>query len=123
MREKILFLTTAHKYNDDRIFYHQAKELLKEGFQVKICSLSSEFVGNIEGIEIESYSILDHTAKEKIKVFQTINDAYQPDCIICSEPLAVIASKRYVKKNKMSILPYLSLSNFKKVQAEKHFLI
>lgn len=104
MREKILFLTTAHKYNDDRIFYHQAKELLKEGFQVKICSLSSEFVGNIEGIEIESYSILDHTAKEKIKVFQTINDAYQPDCIICSEPLAVIASKRYVKKNKASVL-------------------
>ena len=104
MREKILFLTTAHKYNDDRIFYHQAKELLKEGFQVKICSLSSEFVGNIEGIEIESYSILNHTAKEKIKVFQTINDAYQPDCIICSEPLAVIASKRYVKKNKASVL-------------------
>lgn len=104
MREKILFLTTAHKYNDDRIFYHQAKELLKEGFQVKICSLSSEFVGNIEGIEIESYSILDHTAKEKIKVFQTINDAYQPDCIICSEPLAVIASKRYVKQNKASVL-------------------
>ena len=31
---KILFLTTAHHFNDDRIFYHQAKELKNKGFDV-----------------------------------------------------------------------------------------
>uniref|UniRef100_A0AAU6WQI7 Glycosyltransferase subfamily 4-like N-terminal domain-containing protein n=1 Tax=Chryseobacterium endophyticum TaxID=1854762 RepID=A0AAU6WQI7_9FLAO len=62
---KILFLTTAHRHDDDRIFYHQAKALKNEGYQVKICSLSSDFQGTTDGIEIESYPVLDKSTEEK----------------------------------------------------------
>lgn len=101
---KILFLTTAHNYNDDRIFYHQGKELKSHGFEVKISSLHSEYKGIIEGIEIESYSFLQKTTSEKIRTFEEICTAFQPDCIICSEPLAVIAAKKYAKVHKSPII-------------------
>lgn len=101
---KVLFLTTAHKYNDDRIFYHQAVELVKRGSVVKICSLSSDFKGDIEGIEIESYSILDQSSKQKEDTFLKICADFQPDSIICSEPLAVIAAGKYKQQNKTSII-------------------
>ncbi|WP_312900955.1 glycosyltransferase [Chryseobacterium taichungense] len=86
---KILFLTTAHRHDDDRIFYHQAKALKEEGYHVKICSLSSEFKGTVDGIEIESYALLD---------------SYEPEVIICSEPLAVISAKKIKKKKKVKII-------------------
>ncbi|WP_162071590.1 glycosyltransferase [Chryseobacterium fistulae] len=100
---KILFLTTAHRYDDDRIFYHQAKELKEKGYLVKICSLCSEYNRSIDGIEIESYSILEKSSKKKSEIFQEVIRSFLPDCIICSEPLAVIASKKF-KEKKMSII-------------------
>ncbi|WP_261510287.1 glycosyltransferase [Chryseobacterium paludis] len=101
---KILFLTTAHKYNDDRIFYHQAKELKGIGYDVKICSLSSDYRGIIDGIEIESYSILDQNTTKKIKVFERVCDNFQPDCIIGSEPLAILASKKIKEERNISVI-------------------
>ncbi|KQT24679.1 glycosyl transferase family 1 [Chryseobacterium sp. Leaf405] len=101
---KILFLTTAHRYDDDRIFYHQAKALRDQGNEVKICSLSAEFQGIIEGIEIESYSVIDKNTEEKTKVFERVCDFFDPDCIIASEPLAVIATKKFKKKKKISVV-------------------
>lgn len=101
---KILFLTTAHRYDDDRIFYHQAKALKNEGNQIKICSISSDFKGFIDGIEIESYSILNQSSADKKKVFESICEDFQPDCIICSEPLAVISTKKIKKEKKVSVI-------------------
>ena len=101
---KILFLTTAHKYNDDRIFFHQANELLKEGFNVKICSLCSEFKGIIDGVEIESYSILEKHSKQKIETFLKTCKDYQPDSIICSEPIAVVAAHRFKQSKNISVV-------------------
>lgn len=101
---KILFLTTAHRYDDDRIFYHQAKALKEEGYQVKICSLSSEFQGTAEGIEIESYNVLERSIAEKRKILEDLCEAFSPDAVICSEPLAVISAKKIRKKKKVSII-------------------
>ncbi|MBB4807990.1 glycosyltransferase involved in cell wall biosynthesis [Chryseobacterium defluvii] len=101
---KILFLTTSHSYNDDRIFYHQAKELAKQGYEVKICSLSAEYKGSIDGIEIESYSIIDESIALKMKTLQEACQRFQPDCVICSEPLAVVAAKQIRKEKKISII-------------------
>ena len=97
---KILFLTTAHRFDDDRIFYHQAMSLKEEGFGVKICSLCSDTVKETCGIEIESYALLNQSAKTKIRQFVNVCAAYSPDCIIASEPLAVIAAAEYRKTNK-----------------------
>lgn len=101
---KILFLTTAHRYDDDRIFYHQAKALKDDGNQVKICSLSSDFQGFVDEIEIESYPILEKSTEEKTKVFERVYKTFQPDCIICSEPLAVISTKKIKKEKKISVI-------------------
>lgn len=101
---KILFLTTSHNYNDDRIFYHQAKELMSHGYEVKVCSLYTDYKGNIDGIEIEAYGILDHSIKEKHNKLQEVCERFQPDCIICSEPLAVVAAKKIKKQKKISLI-------------------
>ncbi|SEM76445.1 Glycosyltransferase involved in cell wall bisynthesis [Chryseobacterium taichungense] len=101
---KILFLTTAHRHDDDRIFYHQAKALKEEGYHVKICSLSSEFRGTVDGIEIESYAVLEKSIADKRKIFENICDTYEPDVIICSEPLAVISAKKIKKRKKVKII-------------------
>ena len=101
---KVLFLTTAHRYDDDRIFHHQAKELVRKGFEVKICSLSSEFKGDKEGISIDSFSILAKSSHFKTETFRKIIEEFQPECIIASEPLAIISAKNYVKDHACSLI-------------------
>lgn len=104
MAQKILLVTTAHKYDDDRIFYHQARELNSRGFLVKIISLNSSFVGLRDGIEVEAYSILHLPVKTKIEKIVELGSSYQPDCILCSEPLAVIAVAHIMKGKKRNII-------------------
>ncbi|MCU7617287.1 glycosyltransferase [Chryseobacterium sp. PBS4-4] len=101
---KILFLTTAHNYNDDRIFFHQAKELKIRGFEVKICSLYSDFQGNLDGIEIESHAFLEKSFSEKVNLFLEVCESFLPECIICSEPIPVLAARKFSKKKKISII-------------------
>lgn len=102
--QKVLFLTTAHHSDDDRIFFHQAKTLAEEGFEVKISSLSSDMQGNVDGIQVESYPILEKSVQEKAEAFRKICQSFQPDCIICSEPIAVFAAKKHQKEKKVSII-------------------
>lgn len=101
---KVLFVTTSHSYNDDRIFYHQAKALRDNGYEVKICSLYADYIGAVDGIEIESYAILEESIEKKMKAFREVCDNFNPLVIICSEPLAVVAVKEFVKKNKISCI-------------------
>jgi glycosyltransferase involved in cell wall biosynthesis len=101
---KVLFLTTSHSYNDDRIFYHQAKALRDKGHDVKICSLYADYKGIIDGIDIESYAILEESIEKKTETFRKVCNAFQPECIICSEPLAVVAAKTFVKEKKISCI-------------------
>ncbi len=132
---KVLFLTTSHSYNDDRIFYHQAKALRDNGYEVRICSLYADYKGIIDGIEIESYAVLEESIEKKTETFRRVCEAFQPDSIICSEPLAVVAAKNFVKAKKISCIydvtewyPSMSmLENYKFpvriFQAVKFFLI
>ncbi|RKE75766.1 glycosyltransferase [Chryseobacterium sp. AG363] len=101
---KVLFLTTSHSYNDDRIFYHQAKALRDNGYEVKICSLYAEYKGCIDGIEIESFAILEESIETKMETFRKVCDSFHPECIICSEPLAVVAVKKFVKEHRISCI-------------------
>lgn len=101
---RILFLTTAHQYDDDRIFYHQAQELHARGHQVKICSLSSVFTGTLAGIEIESREMLHLPVQEKISILREICADFMPQCIICSEPLAVVAARQFARKHTAAVI-------------------
>lgn len=101
---KILFLTTSHRYDDDRIFHHQGKELLKYGYEVKISSLASDFDGILNGVSIQSKNILSQSVTHKKAFFEQLIDDFKPDCIIASEPLPVIAARSYLAKNKCQIV-------------------
>ncbi|TZF93168.1 glycosyltransferase family 4 protein [Chryseobacterium panacisoli] len=101
---KVLFLTTSHSYNDDRIFYHQAKALRDNGYEVKICSLYAAYEGVIDGIEIESYAVLEESTEKKMETFRKVCENFKPQIIICSEPLAVVASKKFVKEHDASCI-------------------
>ena len=101
---KVLFLTTSHSYNDDRIFYHQAKALRDNGYEVKICSLYADYKGAIDGVEIESYAVLEDRIEKKMETFRKVCADFQPRIIICSEPLAVVASKKFVKAHRASCI-------------------
>lgn len=94
---KVLFLTTSHHFDDDRIFHHQAKELVLQGFEVKICSLTSDIKGFFEEIEVECFDILHLSASEKVKTFLKVCQNFKPDIIIASEPIAVFGAQKYRK--------------------------
>lgn len=107
MNKRIIFLTTAHNCFDDRIFYHQAISLSEAGNIVKIVSLSTDFIGFEQGVEIESYNIIQsQTKSQRIHQFISILKAFSPDIIICSEPLAVVAAARYKVQNKLCKVVY-----------------
>lgn len=101
---KILFLTTSHRYDDDRIFYHQAKSLQKEGFEVKICSLSSDNNSIEGGIEIEAHSVLGESTSTKLRVFREVIERFSPDLILASEPLAIFAAYRFRMSREVSVI-------------------
>ena len=101
---RILFLTTSHRFEDDRIFHHQAKELTKQGYDLKISSLSTDFEGERDGISVKSKNILSATVNVKKAFFQDVINDFEPHCIIASEPLAVIAAKHYKSSGKSKIL-------------------
>ena len=102
--QKVLFLTTAHHPKDDRIYYHQAKSLVENGFEVKITSLCENLEEISDQIKIESFSILHHTFQEKIATFLKICTSFQPNIIICSEPLAIFAAHKFQKTRKTSVI-------------------
>ncbi|KQT22112.1 glycosyl transferase family 1 [Chryseobacterium sp. Leaf404] len=102
--QKVLFLTTAHHPKDDRIYYHQAKSLAENGFEVKITSLCENLIEVSDNLQIESYSILNQSFQEKVEVFLKVCKCFQPDMIICSEPLAVSAAKKFQKTKKTSVI-------------------
>ena len=104
MADKIVFLNTGHKSLDDRVFYHQAKSLLKQGFNIEIISTKEDFISNIDSITINSYDDLKFSQKQKISKIIKYLIHSNPKIIIADTPLAVIASAIYKRKNKTRII-------------------
>lgn len=102
--KKVLFLTTAHRDDDDRIFHHQAKSFVGKGYHAKVCSLSSGRKGGYEGVEVESYPILEADISQKLRVLEKIIEGSTPDIIFCSEPLAVVSTRKYRKQKKVPVV-------------------
>ena len=96
---QISFLTSGHSPYDDRIFYHLAKTLSENGYKVEIVSSKSSLKEIHEGISINCFPDNELAKKAKIENFERYLISFDPDIVICSEPLPVLAAKRY-KKNK-----------------------
>lgn len=98
---RILFLTSAHSSLDDRIFYHQAKTLRVDN-QISIYSTYAGITGEKDGINLIFDERIFTSRKEKIAAFSNKCEEFQPDVVICSEPIPIIGAHQQRKKNKSS---------------------
>jgi glycosyltransferase involved in cell wall biosynthesis len=92
----VAFLTSTHSPFDDRIFYHQAQALARL-YQVVIVSGTetiSKTVGQISIVGDNSYNA---DKKKKIEFFKQSLQQFNPELIICSEPLPILAALKYKK--------------------------
>jgi len=92
----VAFLTSTHSPFDDRIFYHQAKSLAKT-FKVVIISSTETKSATVENISIVSDNRQGSDKKKKIEFFKQSLIQCNPELIICSEPLPIIAALKYKK--------------------------
>ena len=92
----IAFLTSAHPPLDDRIFYHFAKSLIK--YNPVIISSIEELETTKDSIIIDSFRHSSGSKKNKIIRFVEKLNKYNPNIIICSEPITIIAAHKYNKR-------------------------
>jgi glycosyltransferase involved in cell wall biosynthesis len=92
----VAFLTSSHSPFDDRIFHHQAKSLA-QSFKVVIISGAETRSATVENISIVSDNNHGLNRKKKIEFFKQSLNPFNPELIICSEPLPIIAALKYKK--------------------------
>jgi glycosyltransferase involved in cell wall biosynthesis len=91
----ISFLTSGHDPFDDRIFYHMARSLSDTNNNVQIVSSKKDLDEVISNIQLNCFSGDDFSKREKIERFIKPLAQFKPRVIICSEPLTIVAAKRY----------------------------
>ena len=94
----ISFLSSGHYPYDDRIFYHLGKSLSENGHKVEITSSKSNEKVQTEGISCNCFEGDSLAKSEKTERFIKYLENFEPDVIICSEPLPVLAARRYKRK-------------------------
>src|SRR5665648_224273 len=94
----ISFLTSGHEPYDDRIFYHMAKSLSVNSNNVEIVSSKINLIEVADGIKINCFDGDNLAKRDKIGQFVKRLSLFTPEIIICSEPLTVLAAKKYSKK-------------------------
>jgi len=92
----VAFLTSSHSPFDDRIFYHQAKSLAKK-FKVVIISSTENITETFDNISVLSDNSCGSDKKKKIEFFKQALNQFNPELIICSEPMPIIAALSYKK--------------------------
>jgi len=100
---KITILSSAHNYNDDRLYHHFAKTLVQKKHRVHIVTSESDFETEGE-ISISSFKGLNFNRKQKIDIYIEKLSQFNPDVIICLEPLTIIAAKKYTKNKNVKII-------------------
>lgn len=96
-KKRIAIVTSGHSPFDDRIFWKFALSLSKI---YDVCIISSQLqIDTIrDGIRIKGFT--EYTKrKDKINKFALLIKDFNPDLIICSQPLTVLAAKKSIKKN------------------------
>jgi glycosyltransferase involved in cell wall biosynthesis len=99
----IVFLTSGHIPFDDRIFHHFGQSLTENNNKVEIISSKQKLSGTIGGIIMNCFEGDRMPKAEKIEVFREMLEAAEPEIIICSEPLPVLAARRYKRKQKRKV--------------------
>ncbi len=97
-RPKISFLTSGHLPYDDRIFWHMGKTLSEAGYAVEIVSSRLFLKDSRYGISLRCFEGNNLSKKAKIEYYIEQLSEFNPDIIICSEPLPVLAGNSYRKR-------------------------
>jgi glycosyltransferase involved in cell wall biosynthesis len=91
----ISFLTSGHDPFDDRIFYHMARSLSDTNNNVQIVSSRKDINEVINDIQLSCFYNEALSKKDKVDQFIKQLVLFKPQIIICSEPLTIVAAKRY----------------------------
>lgn len=100
---KISFLTSGHDPYDDRIFYHMARSLCDHNNIVEVVSSKRNLIDVTDGIKLNCFEGDLISKRDKINQFIVRLTEFSPQIIICSEPLPVLAAKKYSKKQSAKI--------------------
>jgi len=98
MLKRIAFVTTSHMPFDDRIYYHFAASLARNGYIVSIICSTSEINSYNNLIEIKGFLDPSISKSSKADKISSLLQNFKPDIIICSEPLAIISSTKYKRR-------------------------
>lgn len=107
----ILFLTSSHSVEDDRILYHQALELSKEN-SVFIFSTYGGKTGKYENISLTYDETKFQSLRQKISAFYSFCGKVNPDLIICSEPLPIYGAFKFKKEQRKKVVIIYDVTEF-----------
>lgn len=103
-RKRIAIITSSHSPYDERIFWKFGKTL-SEFFDVCIISSKEDADTYKENIRIIGFGeVQKHGVK--IDLFYLYLSNFKPDLIFCSQPLTILAARRYKRKNKKAKIVY-----------------
>jgi len=108
----ISFLTSGHDPFDDRIFYHMARSLADNNNNVLIISSKADLKNVEDGISLHCFAGDNLSKRNKIDKFIGILSATDPDIIICSEPLTVLAANKYRSKSDKKIRIFYDITEW-----------
>jgi glycosyltransferase involved in cell wall biosynthesis len=94
---KISFVLTVHLPDDERVWYQQAKALTESGHNVSIISSKIE---HSDYSNVFCFNDLELPKKNVIQRIKNILLDIKPEIIICDNPIAVIAAKKYTTSKK-----------------------
>lgn len=88
----IVFVQTAHRADDDRVYFHQRETLLQAGAKVSIISGKPGFT--LPAANHISFDGASMSVKQKQQRIQDELHKLRPDIVICDTPSAVIAASK-----------------------------
>ena len=111
-KKRICLVTSGHPSFDERIFWKFGLTLTENDFEVMIISSNEQLQIEKKGIKINSFNGNDLDKNNKIKRFYNFINDFNPQIIICSEPLPVIAAVKFGRKQKNKVKVVLDVTEF-----------
>jgi glycosyltransferase involved in cell wall biosynthesis len=96
----ICIVTSGHPPFDERIYWKFACSLKENGYTTTIISSTLDISKDEEGIYIQGFNGENLSKSEKINKLKAYLTEFQPDYIICCEPLTILAARAYQKQQK-----------------------
>ena len=110
-KQRISLLTSGHPPFDERIYWKFAKSLIESNYLVSIFCSTTYINQNTDNILIKGFDGTEYSRRKKIDEFTILLKSFNPDLIICSEPLPVFAANKF-SRNKKSVKIILDITEW-----------